>query len=623
MAKIRAAIVGVGNCASSLVQGVAFYRAANDNSAGLMHWDVGGFEPSDVEFVLAYDIDERKIGLDLSRAIFAKPNCTAVFSEVPPSGVTVRMGAVLDGMADHMESMPADRSFVKAKAAEPTMAEVVEALRASGAEVLVNFLPVGSEDATRFYMECALEAGVGVVNCMPVFIASDPEWEARFKARGLPIIGDDIKAQFGATIVHRALTNLMRQRGVRMDRTYQLNTGGNTDFMNMMDRGRLLSKKVSKTEAVQSVMAKRLADENIHVGPSDYVPWLNDNKLCFLRLEGALFGNVPMNIEVRLSVEDSPNSAGVVIDAIRCCKLALDRGDAGAVIGPSAFFCKHPPAQFTDDEAERMTNAFIERASRSPAVRDVAVELRPLPAMTSVQQGMQGLIIAAGQGIRMREVARSKPLALVNGVPLIERVIVAAQRAGVTRFVVVTGYEGRRLETFLSGLAERLAIPIETVRNFAWKGANGISVAAAEPHLDERFVLMMADHLVDPSIIEDLVQVPAGSDELILAVDKRLENPLVDLEDVTRVAIDGEGKITAIAKLLEQHDAYDTGVFLASKALVTAIRDDVEAGGGGGLSDGVRRLAARGLAKTYDIGDRFWLDVDDGVAHGHAEQLCA
>jgi myo-inositol-1-phosphate synthase len=290
-----------------------------------------------------------------------------VFAEVPACGVTVRMGPVLDGMADHMESMPADRSFVRAKAAEPTKAEIVKALKDARTDVLVNFLPVGSEDATRFYMECALEAGVGVVNCMPVFIASDPEWERRFAARGLPIIGDDVKAQFGATIVHRALTNLMRQRGVRMDRTYQLNTGGNTDFLNMMDRGRLLSKKISKTEAVQSVMAQRLADENIHVGPSDYVPWLNDNKLCFLRMEGALFGNVPMNIEVRLSVEDSPNSAGVVIDAIRCCKVALDRGAGGALIGPSAFFCKHPPEQFTDDEAERMTESFIEAQSRVAA----------------------------------------------------------------------------------------------------------------------------------------------------------------------------------------------------------------------------------------------------------------
>jgi myo-inositol-1-phosphate synthase len=603
MAKIRAAIIGVGNCASSLVQGVAYYQSANDNSGGLMHWDLGGYGPSDVEFVLAFDIDERKVGADLSKAIFAKPNCTAVFSEVPPSGVKVRMGAVLDGVADHMAAMPADRSFVKSDAPEPTKAEIVQALRDSGAEVMVNFLPVGSEDAVRFYMECALEAGVGVVNCMPVFIASDPEWEARFKARGLPIIGDDIKAQFGATIVHRALTNLMRQRGVRMERTYQLNTGGNTDFLNMMDRGRLMSKKISKTEAVQSVMAERLADENIHVGPSDYVPWLNDNKLCFLRLEGALFGNVPMNIEVRLSVEDSPNSAGVVIDAIRCCKLALSRGRGGAVIGPSAFFCKHPPVQFTDDEAERQTNAFIDQESR--------------PA------GMQGLIIAAGQGIRMREVARSKPLALINGVPLIERVITAAHRAGVTRFVVVTGYEGRRLEIFLSGLAERLSIPIETVRNFAWKGANGLSVAAAESHLDDRFVLMMADHLVDPTIIADLMRAPAVPNEVVLAVDRRLDNPLVDLEDVTRVAVDGEGRIKAIAKLMSDHDAYDTGVFLASKSLVLAIRDDVEAGGGGGVSDGMRRLAAQGLARAYDIGDRFWLDVDDSAAHGHAEQLCA
>lgn len=359
MSKIRAAIVGVGNCASSLVQGVAYYRAANDNSAGLMHWDIGGYAPSDVEFVLAFDIDQRKVGADLSTAIFAKPNCTAVFAEVPETGVKVRMGVVLDGVAEHMETVPADRGFVKSAEPEPNKAKVVEALRSSGAEVLVNFLPVGSEDAVRFYMECALEAGVGVVNCMPVFIASDPEWEERFKARGIPIIGDDIKAQFGATIVHRALTNLMRQRGVRMDRTYQLNTGGNTDFLNMMDRARLISKKISKTEAVQSVMAARLAEDNIHVGPSDYVPWLNDNKLCFLRLEGALFGNVPMNIEVRLSVEDSPNSAGVVIDAIRCCKLALDRGYAGALIGPSAFFCKHPPVQYTDDEAQCLTDAFI------------------------------------------------------------------------------------------------------------------------------------------------------------------------------------------------------------------------------------------------------------------------
>ena len=315
--------------------------------------------------------------------------------------------------------------------------------------------------------------------------------EARFKDKGLPIVGDDIKAQFGATIVHRALTNLMRQRGVRLDRTYQLNTGGNTDFLNMIDRGRLASKKVSKTEAVQAVLAERLADENIHVGPSDYVPWLNDNKLCFLRLEGALFGNVPMNIEVRLSVEDSPNSAGVVIDAIRCCKLALERGEAGALIGPSAFFCKHPPEQFTDDEAQRMTESFIR-----PPVK--------------IAEKIKCLIVAAGQGTRLRDVAPSKPLAPIKGVPLIERVIATAQAAGLAEFVVVTGYEGARVENFLAGLAVRRGVSITCVRNPEFHLANGVSVAAAKPHLGEQFVLLMSDHLFDPSIVTDMLA--AGGD---------------------------------------------------------------------------------------------------------------
>jgi myo-inositol-1-phosphate synthase len=367
MAKIRAGIIGVGNCASALVQGLAHYTRANDNRSGLMNGSVGGYDPADIEVVAAFDVDARKVGIDLAEAVFAPPNCTAVFAEVPRSGVVVRMGAVLDGIADHMAGMPAERSFVRAAAAEPDQAQVVCALRDAGVEVLVNFLPVGSEAATRFYMDCALEAGCAVVNGIPVFIASDPHWAGRFRAAGLPIVGDDIKAQFGATIVHRALADLMRRRGVRLDRTYQLNTGGNTDFLNMMDRGRLTSKKLSKTEAVQAVVAERLADENIHVGPSDYVPWLNDNKLCFLRLEGALFGGVAMNVEVRLSVEDSPNSAGVVIDAIRCCKLALDRGEGGPLTGPSAFFCKHPPTQFTDAEAERLTALFMESPGRVAA----------------------------------------------------------------------------------------------------------------------------------------------------------------------------------------------------------------------------------------------------------------
>ena len=268
------------------------------------------------------------------------------------------MGRILDGVAEHMTGM-GERGFIMADAAEPTHADMVAALKSTGTEVLLNFLPVGSQEATEFYMEAALEAGVAVVNCMPVFIASTPEWEARFRAKRLPIVGDDIKAQIGATIIHRVLSSLFGARGVTVEKTYQLNTGGNTDFMNMLDRQRLGSKKVSKTEAVQAMLAQRLADENIHIGPSDYVPWQKDNKLCFLRLEGTQWGNVPMNIELRLSVEDSPNSAACVMDAIRCCKVALERGEGGALIGPSAYFCKHPPQQFSDDIAEQLVEEYI------------------------------------------------------------------------------------------------------------------------------------------------------------------------------------------------------------------------------------------------------------------------
>ena len=359
MGKIRVAIVGVGNCASSLVQGVHHYAGTAGGRAGLIHEAVGGYGPGDVEFVLAFDTDARKVGRDLAEAIFAPPNCTAVFEpDVPTTGVTVAMGRVLDGMAEHMLGGDG-RGFVRADGPEATKEEVVSALMASRAEVLVNYLPVGSEEATRFYMECALEAGVAAVNCMPVFIASDPAWERRFAERRLPIVGDDIKAQLGATIVHRMLAHLFRQRGVDVGRTYQLNTGGNTDFRNMLDRSRLESKKESKTEAVQSSLVERLAADDIHIGPSDYIPWLNDNKLCFLRMEGELFGGVPMNLELRLSVEDSPNSAACVLDAIRCCKVALDRGLGGALIGPSAFYCKHPPRQFDDDIAAQLTEEFI------------------------------------------------------------------------------------------------------------------------------------------------------------------------------------------------------------------------------------------------------------------------
>ncbi|HTO58359.1 MAG TPA: inositol-3-phosphate synthase [Pseudomonadales bacterium] len=361
MSPIRVAIVGIGNCASSLVQGVHYYRDKSpENATGLMHWRVGEYGPSDLEVVAAFDIDARKVGYDVNEAIFALPNCTTVFcGKLPKSGVKVRMGKVLDGFSEHLADYPDHQTFVLADAPEAERADIVAALRASGAEVMLNYLPVGSEEAVRFYADCALEAGVALVNCMPVFIASDPAWAQRFRERGLPLIGDDIKAQLGATITHRMLTDLFRKRGVKLERTYQLNTGGNTDFLNMLNRSRLRSKKKSKTEAVQSVTEERLDDDNIHIGPSDYVPWQKDNKVCFLRMEGTLFGDVPMNLELRLSVEDSPNSAGVAIDMVRCAKLALDRGQGGVLDGPAAYFCKHPPRQFTDEQAHQMTEAFI------------------------------------------------------------------------------------------------------------------------------------------------------------------------------------------------------------------------------------------------------------------------
>ncbi len=361
MQKIRIAIVGVGNCASSLVQGIHYYAGRSGEQAiGLAHAEIGGFGPSDLEVVAAFDVDRRKVGRDVAEAIFAEPNCTTVLAgEVPKAGVPVRMGRVLDGVSAHMLEEPEARCFRVADALEADRAEVVRILRDASAEVMINYLPVGSEVAARFYADCALEAGVGLVNCIPVFLASDPGWAERFAERGLPIVGDDIKAQLGATITHRVLTDLFARRGVHLERTYQLNTGGNTDFRNMLNRDRLASKKESKTEAVQSVAAERLADENIHVGPSDYVAWQNDNKVCFLRMEGKLFGDVPMNLELRLSVEDSPNSAGVAIDAIRCCKLALDRGQGGVLAAASAAFMKHPPAQLTDDEAYRQLESFL------------------------------------------------------------------------------------------------------------------------------------------------------------------------------------------------------------------------------------------------------------------------
>lgn len=362
MKKIKVAIVGIGNCASSLIQGIHYYRnKTSDDAIGLMHWEIGGFRPCDIEVVAAFDIDKRKVGVDVNKAIFSEPNCTTIFCpDIREAGVKVAMGKILDGFSEHMKDYEDKYTFVLADAPELTKEEIVKVLIDSGTEVLMNYLPVGSEEATRFYANCALEAGVAFVNNIPVFIASDPEWAKRFEEKNIPIIGDDIKAQLGATITHRTLTDLFNKRGVKLERTYQLNTGGNTDFLNMLDHTRLASKKVSKTEAVQAVAAQRLENENIHIGPSDYVAWQKDNKVCFIRMEGKLFGDVPMNIEMRLSVEDSPNSAGVAIDAIRCAKLALDRKQGGVLIAPAAYFCKHPPKQFTDDEAYTMTEAFIQ-----------------------------------------------------------------------------------------------------------------------------------------------------------------------------------------------------------------------------------------------------------------------
>jgi myo-inositol-1-phosphate synthase len=360
MTKIKLAIAGIGNCASSLIQGIEYYKVEDKEPIGLMHREIGGYKPGDIEVVAAFDIDARKVGKDVSEAIFAPPNCTAVFCpEIPSTGVKVKMGRVLDGVSDHMKNYEEGYTFVVSKEQEATKANIVNELKNSGAEMLLNYLPVGSEQAVRFYAECALEAGVAFINNMPVFIASNPEWAKKFEEKNIPIIGDDIKAQLGATITHRILADLFEKRGVKLERTYQLNTGGNTDFLNMLNRNRLASKRESKTEAVQSVLSRKLENDNIHIGPSDYVAWQKDNKVCFLRMEGSLFGDVPMNLELRLSVEDSPNSGGVVIDAIRCCKLALDRGIGGVLYSPSSYFMKHPAIQYSDDEAYRRTEAFI------------------------------------------------------------------------------------------------------------------------------------------------------------------------------------------------------------------------------------------------------------------------
>ena len=354
---IKIAVVGVGNCTSALLQGIEFYKNNPGVSLGLMHYDLGGYTPSDIEVVAAFDIDKRKVGKPLEKAVFAPPNCTrTIWEDLPSYGVTVSMGRVLDGVSEHMSGYPPERTFLVADE-EPCDAR--EVLKKSKAEILLNYLPVGSQEATEFYAGCCLNTGVSLINCIPVFIASHPYWSKRFEKRGIPIIGDDVKSQLGATITHRALTKLFQDRGVKLERTYQLNTGGNTDFLNMLNQNRLKSKKISKTEAVQSQLDEPLAAENIHIGPSDYIPWQNDNKVCFIRMEGMGFAGVPLHLEMRLSVEDSPNSGGVTIDAIRYCKIARESGDKGVLLPISAYTMKHPPKQIADLEARALIEKYI------------------------------------------------------------------------------------------------------------------------------------------------------------------------------------------------------------------------------------------------------------------------
>jgi myo-inositol-1-phosphate synthase len=377
--KVRVAIVGVGNCASSFVQGVHYYRNASrtDFVPGLMHVDLGGYHVSDIEFVAAFDIDKKKVGLDLSKAIFAGPNNTVKFSDVPKLDVKVDRGMTHDGIGKYLADI--------VKKAPGQTSDVVGILKKTKADVLVSYLPVGSEEATKWYVEQALQAGVAVVNCIPVFIAREPYWQKRFEDKNLPIIGDDIKSQVGATIIHRVLTRLFRDRGVKLERTYQLNFGGNTDFLNMLERDRLMSKKISKTRSVTSQMDYDMGADNVHIGPSDYVPWLNDRKWAYIRLEGRSFGDVPLNVELKLEVLDSPNSAGIVIDAVRCCKLALDRGIGGALEGPSSYFMKSPPVQYSDNEAKRLVEEFIDggKAGANGRVRRVT---RAKPATTTARR---------------------------------------------------------------------------------------------------------------------------------------------------------------------------------------------------------------------------------------------
>lgn len=621
MEKIRVAVAGIGNCASALIQGLEYYRNnQNDSQAGLMHPTIGQWAATDVEVVAAFDIDRRKVGRPVEQAIFAKPNCAKVFqSAVPVSDVIVQMGPVLDGLADHMEDYDEDSAF---RISEAPPVDVARILRESRSEVLVCYLPVGSERAVQHYTEACLAAKVAMVNCVPVFIASDPTWAERFRRAGIPIIGDDIKSQVGATIVHRTLTRLFNDRGVNIERTYQLNTGGNTDFLNMLERTRLKSKKTSKTEAVQSQFDTRLQDRNIHIGPSDYVPWQDDNKVCFIRMEGTGFGNVPMELELRLSVEDSPNSAGVVIDAIRCAKVGLERNLSGPLEAPSAYYMKSPPQQVPDFAARQMCDAFINGSTANisviPSARADAADSHERSESNAGPK--VAVILAAGTGSRLfPNTSLPKPLAPVCGLTITERVVRTLRDAiGIERFVVCLGYEMETVRSHFLSVARRRGVAIEFVSAPDWTKGNGASALAAEHVVgDEPFILSMCDHLYDEDLPARLVEQCVSPGTMAIAIDTD-KSGLHDEDDVMKIAFQGD-RIVSISKSLRDWDAADTGVMHCTSAIFDGLRDAASEGRHG-LADGVAKLAETGQARIVDVTGSWWIDVDTAEALEIAER---
>ncbi len=582
-----------------------------------MHPLIGTWNATDVEVVAAFDIDRRKVGQPLESAIFAKPNCTTVFQSVlPVSNVTVQMGPVLDGVADHMENYDDDKAF-RISVSDPV--DIVEELQDSNSEVLVCYLPVGSEKAVRHYAEACLEAKVAMVNCVPVFLASDPAWAKRFHEAGVPIVGDDIKSQLGATIVHRTLSRLFDDRGMDVKRTYQLNTGGNTDFLNMLEYTRLKSKKKSKTESVQSQFESRLEDNNIHIGPSDYVPWQKDNKIAFIRLEGLGFGDVPMNLELRLSVEDSPNSAGVVIDAIRCAKLGLERGLSGPLEAPSSYYMKSPPIQIRDSQARELNDLYI--GGGSAIIPNQLKRLTVTPSDSSDSSGTvrSALVLAAGIGSRLfPDTTLPKPLTPVHGLTMAEHVVRTLCEGGrIQRFVIAVGYEAETVKSHFQSIGKRLGIDMEFVSAPDHAKGNGASsLGAFEAMGDDPFILSMCDHLYEVKLVQSLIEsyLPAGT--MTLAIDKN-KSAIFDLDDVMKIRSQGE-KISSISKSLTNWDCADTGVMYCTSALFDGLAE-AAAAGKHGLADGVSILAKRGMANVKDVTGTWWLDIDTTEALEIAE----